>query len=367
MLLQGLKILDFSTMLPGPFATMMLADLGAEVLHVTKPAEDGKQWDKDDYLQRSKKSIAVDLKSPEIIASLKELVKEYDIVVEQFRPGVMTRLGLGYEVLKEVNPRLIYCSITGYGQTGPYRDRAGHDINYVSMSGIQGYSGTKEGGPANLGIQVADLAGGSLHAVIGILSSVIYRNRTGIGQHLDISMTDCTLTLNALFAQDYLVQGKPLQREELLLNGGSFYGYYETMDGRHISVGSLEPKFRKQLCEAIDRPDLLPLAMSFKPADDGKLKEQLQQVILQKTFNEWQTIFTQVDACVEPVLRFEEAVNHPLFVEREMFVDVEKPDGTTQKQMACPIKSDIFKATYTAIGVKSGTHNEEILGIPLNR
>lgn len=366
MLLEGLKVLDFSTMLPGPFATMMLADLGAEVVHVTKPVEEGNRWGTDDYLQRSKKSIAVDLKSPEVIASLKELIKEkeYDIIVEQFRPGVMARLGLDFETIKNMNPSLIYCSITGYGQNGPYRNRAGHDINYVSLSGIQGYSGTKENGPANLGIQVADLAGGSMHAVIGILSAVIYRKNTGRGQHLDISMTDCALTLNALFAQDYLAQGKPLPREELLLNGGSFYGYYETMDGRHISVGSIEPKFRQQLCEAIMRPDLLPLAMSNEQADVVKLKEQLEQIFLQKPLHEWQSIFSQVDACVEPVLTFEETVTHPLFIEREMFVDVAKPDGTTQKQMACPIKSNLFKANYESIGVKAGTHNEEILGSP---
>ena len=359
-------MLDFSTLLPGPFATLMLADLGAEVVHVTRPSE-GKPWIVDDYLQRSKKSIAVDLKSPEVVTSLRELVKEYDIIVEQFRPGVMDRLGLGYESLKEIKEDIIYCSITGYGQTGPYRERGGHDINYLSMTGIQGYSGTKQGGPATLGIQVADLAGGSLHAVIGILSAVIYRNRTGVGQHIDISMTDCALSLNALFAPEYLAQGKPLNREELTLNGGTFYGYYETMDGRHISVGSLEPKFRQQLCQAIGRPDILPLAMSLKPEDAIKLKEQLQQVFLQKSFEEWQAIFAQVDACVEPVLKFEETVTHPLFVVREMFVDVAKPDGTTQKQIACPIKSNVFNPTYTAVGVKAGTHNEEILGHLLNR
>lgn len=293
MLLKGLKVLDFSTLLPGPFATMMLADLGAEVVHVTKPVEDGKEWGPDEYLQRSKKSLAVDLKSPEVVASIRELLKEqeYDIVVEQFRPGVMARLGLDYDSLKAINSGLIYCSITGYGQTGPYSERGGHDINYVALAGLQGYSGTKESGPANIGFQVADLAGGSMHAVIGILSAVIYREKTGIGQHLDISMTDCALTLNALFAHDHLAEGKPLAREELILNGGSFYGYYETLDGRYLSVGSLEPKFRQQLCEAIGSPDLLRLAMSSNPADLAMLKEQLGSTFLQKTLEEWQSIF----------------------------------------------------------------------------
>ncbi|WP_339175990.1 CaiB/BaiF CoA-transferase family protein [Solibacillus sp. FSL R5-0691] len=369
MLLKGLKVLDFSTLLPGPFATMMLADLGAEVVHVTKPVEDGKEWGPDEYLQRSKKSLAVDLKSPEVVASIRELLKEqeYDIVVEQFRPGVMARLGLDYDSLKAINSGLIYCSITGYGQTGPYSERGGHDINYVALAGLQGYSGTKESGPANIGFQVADLAGGSMHAVIGILSAVIYREKTGIGQHLDISMTDCALTLNALFAHDHLAEGKPLAREELILNGGSFYGYYETLDGRYLSVGSLEPKFRQQLCEAIGSPDLLRLAMSSNPADLAMLKEQLGSTFLQKTLEEWQSIFSEVDACVEPVLSFEETVAHPLFKAREMFVEIEKPDGTTQKQIACPIKSNLFKASYGTIGVKAGTHNEDILGSLLKK
>lgn len=369
MLLKGLKVLDFSTLLPGPFATMMLADLGAEVVHVTKPVEDGKEWGPDEYLQRSKKSLAVDLKSPEVVASIKELLKEqeYDIVVEQFRPGVMARLDLDYDSLKAINPGLIYCSITGYGQTGPYSERGGHDINYVALAGLQGYSGTKESGPANIGFQVADLAGGSMHAVIGILSAVIYREKTGIGQHLDISMTDSALTLNALFAHDHLAEGKPLAREELILNGGSFYGYYETLDGRYLSVGSLEPKFRQQLCEAIGSPDLLRLAMSSNPADLAILKEQLESTFLQKTLEEWQSIFSEADACVEPVLSFEETVPHPLFKAREMFVDIAKPDGTIQKQIACPIKSNLFKASYGSIGVKAGTHNDEILGSLLKK
>lgn len=360
MLLEGLRVLDFSTLLPGPFATLMLADLGADVVHVTKDTTEA-AWNVDEYLQRSKKSIAVDLKNPEIITSLKGLINEYDIVVEQFRPGVMERLGLGYEALKEINPSIIYCSITGYGQTGPYRDKGGHDINYVAMSGIQGYSGTKESGPAILGVQVADIAGGSLHSVVGILSAVIYRQRTGEGQHLDISMTDCALTMNALFAPEHLADEKALNREELLLNGGSFYGYYKTQDDRHLSVGSLEPKFRHNLCQAIERLDLLEFAMSANPADDAKFKQALQEVFLQKTLSEWEAIFANVDACVEPVLTFEEAVEHPLFIEREMFIDVPKPDGTTQKQIACPIKSNIFKPEYNNIGVESGANNSEIL------
>ncbi|MFJ7669103.1 CaiB/BaiF CoA transferase family protein [Lysinibacillus sp. NPDC097195] len=363
MLLNGLKVLDFSALLPGPFATMMLADLGAEVVHITKPTTGEGRWIVDDYLQRSKKSIAVNLKDSTVIDHLKALMAEYDIVVEQFRPGVMERLGLGYESLKEVNPSLIYCSISGYGQTGPYKDKGGHDINYVSLAGIHGYSGSQQQGPPNLGIQIADLAGGSLHAVVAILAAVIYRTRTGQGQHLDISMTDCALALNALAAPEFLVQGKPLEREQMMLNGGSFYGHFATQDGRYMSVGSIEPKFRQALCMAINRQDLLPLVMSYKPADELAFKQHLKEIFNTKTYAEWVEIFAKIDACVEPVLSFEETVNHPLFLARNMFVDIPQKDGTMQKQLACPIKSDIFQPVYTAVNEHLNHDSEAIVGI----
>ena len=199
--LKGLKVLDFSTLLPGPFATLYLADLGAEVIHVESPTRPdlirllppyaNGQATAHSYLNRNKQSIALDLKDPHNIASIKQKISEFDIVIEQFRPGVMQRLGLDYQSLAAINPRLIYCSITGYGQTGLYKDKAGHDINYLALSGIAGHSGRQDSGPPPMGIQIADVAGGSLHAVIGILSAVIERQRSGQGQYIDISMTDC--------------------------------------------------------------------------------------------------------------------------------------------------------------------------------
>ncbi|HEY4714061.1 MAG TPA: CaiB/BaiF CoA-transferase family protein, partial [Aquirhabdus sp.] len=193
-LLSGLKILDFSTLLPGPFATLMLADMGADVIHIESPSRmdlvrimppyaDG-QATAHAYLNRNKRSVAMDLKDPSNINKIKQLVAEYDIIVEQFRPNVMARLGLDYETLSKINPRLIYCSITGYGQTGSHKDRAGHDINYISLSGIAGHSGRVNGLPPAMGIQIADVAGGSLHGVIGILAAVIERHTSGLGQHI---------------------------------------------------------------------------------------------------------------------------------------------------------------------------------------
>lgn len=352
-LLSHLKVLDFSTLLPGPFATLLLADLGAEVLHVQKPSIE-EPLTPTEYLNRSKKSIALNLKEKESIDAIKKLVREYDIVLEQFRPGVMERLGLGYEELKKENPSLIYCSLTGYGQTGPYKDRAGHDINYLSIAGVASYSGTKEGGPANQATQIADIAGGSLHSVIAILSAVIYRERTGRGQYIDISMTDCSFTLNALFASEYLVKGKMLESEDLLLNGGSFYGYYQTKDGRYFSVGSLEPQFRSALCKAIGREDLIEISMNNKPEHIAYFKEALSKAFLTKDFKEWQDIFLQYQACAEPVLTFAESCVHPQLVDRGMIVEVPTPSEGLQKQIGCPIKTSVFTLEYKHSGVNPG-------------
>ncbi|MGE7767797.1 CaiB/BaiF CoA transferase family protein [Peribacillus sp. NPDC096540] len=359
-LLTNLKVLDFSTLLPGPFATLMLADLGADVLKVERPAA-GDSWGVNQYLNRSKQSITLDLKQSESIEAVKNLVKEYDIVLEQFRPGVMERLGLGYETLRQINPKLIYCSITGFGQTGPYKDRPGHDINYISIAGLAGYSGTKKDGPAKNGTQIADLAGGSMHAVIGILSAVIYRDRTGEGQSIDISMTDCSFALNAISAPLNLQRGLELEPEKLMLNGGSFYDYYETKDGRYFSVGSLEPPFRKALCEAIRKPELYALSLSTDTESGSRFKTAVQRAFLEKNFDEWKEIFADSEACVEPVLTFTEATNHPQLKERGMIVEVPDGKGSIQKQIACPIKTSVFTPHYKHTGLKPGQSNEEVL------
>lgn len=359
-MLNHLKVLDFSSLLPGPFATLMLADLGADVLHVSRPAN-GATWSADRYLNRSKHSVTADLKDPKTVDRLKEIAKDYDIVVEQFRPGVMDRLGLGYEAIKEVNPSVIYCSITGYGQTGPYRDRPGHDINYVSMAGLAQYSGSRESGPANNSVQIADLAGGSLHSVIAILAAIVYREKTGKGQWIDISMTDCAFTLNAIAAQDYFEQGIEPGPEQSVLNGGSFYGYYKTKDGRYFSVGSLEPKFRSVLCRAIDRDDLIDICMSPNPEASDSFKEELKLIFLERTFDEWMSIFEDIKGCVEPVLTIAESCEHPHFKARDMIIELEDKDGRLVRQMANPIKSSEFESNYRHPGSEPGKDNDKFL------
>lgn len=364
--LSNLKILDFSTLLPGPFGTLVLADLGAQVLRVEAPnrldltrelgEKDGDASYVHRYLNRSKKSIALDLKNPESIAIVKKIISEYDVVVEQFRPGVMTKLGLSYDVLKEINPKLIYCSLTGYGQTGAYKDRAGHDNNYLSLSGIQDYSRRKNQLPVPSGIQIADVAGGSMHLVAGLLAAVIQRLETGVGQYIDISITDAAFTLNAMSAASYLGSKKETGPEEELLNGQQFYDYYETSDARYFSIGGLEPQFRLGLCEALEIPHLTGMAMSQEIAEQQAFKEELKNIIKTKTFDDWQVFFRGLDLCVEPVLTLAEACNHQQIQDRNMVVEV---DGVPQ--VACAINMSESKANYLFKGCDIGANNNILI------
>jgi crotonobetainyl-CoA:carnitine CoA-transferase CaiB-like acyl-CoA transferase len=369
--LSSLKILDFSTLLPGPFASLLLADMGAEVLRIESttrqdllrelPPHDHGTSTSHAYLNRNKRSLALDLKQAQALDVVKRLVMEYDIVLEQFRPGVMERLGIGYEVLKAINPRLIYVAITGYGQTGPYRHRAGHDINYLSLAGVASHSGRKQDGPAPSGVQVADVAGGSLHGVVGLLAAVVARQQTGRGQYVDVSMTDCAFSLNALAGAGYLAGGVEPERESQLLNGGSFYDYYRCRDGRWFSVGSLEPAFMKALCDALGRPELAALGVSVERGDQAALKHQLQIEFERRSFDELQALFARTDACVEPVLSVAEVVDHPQLQAREMVTQVPRGDGSLQAQIACPLKFSGGLPEPRHIGVAVGAHSKEVL------
>ncbi|WP_455918104.1 CaiB/BaiF CoA transferase family protein [Pseudomonas cerasi] len=369
--LASLKVLDFSTLLPGPFASLMLADMGAEVLRIESPTRvdllrvlpphDQGTSASHAYLNRNKRSLALDLKQAEALEIVRELVKDYDIVLEQFRPGVMERLGLGYAALKAINPRLIYVSITGYGQTGPYKDRAGHDINYLALAGIASHTGRQDSGPLPLGVQLADVAGGSLHAVVGLLAAVIARQHSGVGQHLDVSMTDCSFSLNAMAGAGYLACGVEPEWETQVLNGGSFYDYYRTRDGRWMSVGSLEPAFMQQLCAALGRPELAAQGLSPRPEQQKALKLALQVEFEKRSFEQLCELFAGVDACVEPVLSLSEAVEHPQLKARTLISQVPRGDGSTQAQIACPLKFSEGLPEPRHIGAAVGAHTDEVL------
>ena len=345
---------------------MILSDLGAEVLRVESPdlpdfireipPIEGGDSAVHQHLNRSKQSISLNLKKQEAIEIVKALVQDFDIILEQFRPGVMERLGLDYDTLKAVNPKLIYCSLTGYGQTGPYRERPGHDNNYLSIAGIAGYSARKNQSPVPMGVQIADIAGGSLHSVIAILSAVIHREQTGEGQYVDLSMTDASFALNAMFGPGYLSSGVEPQPEETELNGGTFYDYYETKDGRYLSVGSIELPFQQKLCEVLEIP--------YKLAEQKEIhlfKLMIKEKILEKTYAEWLECFQDGTACVEPVLTFSEAAQHPQIQARNMVVNVPKGDGTTQKQIASPIKSTAYEQAYNYVGGERGADTIEVL------
>ena len=374
-ILNGLKILDFSSMVPGPFATMMFADLGADVVHVESskrvdmmrvmpPYDEEKESYIHQHLNRNKKSISLNLKTHEAIEIVKQLISEYDIIIEGFRPGVMKRLGLDYETLKEVNEKIIYCSVTGYGQTGPFAKRPGHDNNYLSIAGVLNHSRHKEQKPVAMGIQISDFAGGAMHVAIAVLAAVYQRVTKGIGQYIDVSMTDAVFTMNALYGAQYFGSDRIPQPEGEILNGGTFYDYYETKDGRFFSVGSIEPPFRKLLCEALGIPELIDSTFNDSAYTQQRFKEAICDSFKSKTFDEWLDIFgDDFNGCVEPVLDFEEACNHPQIVERNLLVDVPKMDGTTQKQIGTAIKFQHIETTYQYVGAKLGAHTEEILSM----
>ncbi len=369
--LNKLKVLDFTTLLPGPYATMGLADMGADVLRIVSGSRPDLAAFAPPFipgmdisfstacLGRGKRCMTLNLKDPRAIEIVRRLLGQYDILVEQFRPGVMERLGLGYAALREINPGLIYCSLTGYGQAGPYRDRVGHDINYLARSGMMAYSGRRDDGPSLTGMQIADVASGSNNAIIGILAAVISRNETGRGQQIDVSMADGVIAFNALAGNAYLVDGNEPGREAFLLNGGSLYDFYETKDGGHISLGALEPQFFAAFCGGIGRPDLA--AGGVSPEDVGEVKGQIREIILKRTRDEWAQVFEGVDACVEPVLTLSEALDDEQVQGRSLVVEFDLPTGGKVRQIAHPIKFSETGQEYRTAGVPAGTHTREVL------
>ncbi|MGD0821248.1 MAG: CaiB/BaiF CoA-transferase family protein [Desulfomonilia bacterium] len=373
-LLSGIKILDFTYLLPGPFATMILSDLGAEVLRVESHTrmdmarlappyvdKDGTISCMHAYLNRNKRSIALDLKFKESIALIKRLIAEkgYDIVIEQFRPGAMGRLGLSYEILSGINPGLIYCSITGYGQTGPMRDRAGHDINYLALSGVMSYSGTKDGGPSLMGIQVADVGSGSNNAAIGLLAAIVHRMKTGKGQYIDVSMTDGVFPYHVVSGLGSLVGAPEPGYETEILNGGSLYGFYETSDGKYLSFGGLEPQFLSAFLNALGLPEYIPRLM--EPDLTEELRRRVSDVIRSQDLSHWESVFKDVDACVEPVLTVLEAASSEHAKARELVVEVPGPDGVPIRQIAYPIRFSNYKPEYLRAGPALGQDTRDVL------
>lgn len=380
--LKGIKILDFTTLLPGPYATQLLADMGAEVVRVESPTRPdllkllppmvGKVSASHASVNRNKKTIAVDLKHESAKEIVHKLVSKFDIVIEQFRPGVMARLGLDYEALVKFQSKLIYCSITGYGQTGPLKDRAGHDINYLALSGLASFSGRKETGPTLSATQVADIAGGSHHAVMAILAAVIERASTGKGQHLDISMSDAALALSTMFGANALVSGKDPACGEEMLNGGLFYDYYQTADGKYISVGSLEPNFAMVLLSTLGLTAYQNKIADQRAETQTEIKAAIAAKVIEKDQAHWNDVFGNLDACVEPVLSINQAAAHPHFIARGMITTAVDETGNEIQQInsALPFKSEGIKQAGRPLGADTsdvlkslGYSDEQVQGL----
>jgi len=335
--LEGIKVLDLSRLLPGPFCSLLLGDMGADVVKVEAPGRgDYTRWLPPLVdgmgaafiaLNRGKRSITLDLGSSAGQEALRRLASRFDVVLEGFRPGVMAELGLDYETLSRDHPELVYCSLTGYGQFGPLRDRAGHDLNYQALTGMLDATRTADGVPALPGVQAADLAGGALAAALAIVGALFARHRTGRGRYLDISMVDGALSLMMMPLAVHLAAGSGGGPGEWLLSGGLVnYGVYPTRDGRALAVGAIEPKFWTRFLEKIERPDLADLALSDGVNRD-RARDALAETIAARTRDEWMALLAGEDVCCDPVLDCDEVVHHPHHLARGMIQEVETGEG----------------------------------------
>lgn len=362
--LEGIKVLDFSNLLPGPFCTMILAELGAEVVKVERP--NGGDITRSTPLRfeatsRSKKSLALDLKDPSVVEQLKELIHQFDIVVEGFRPGVMDRLGLSYKELFKWNEKIVYCSISGFGQTGPMSKVPGHDINYLATAGLLSISGDPSGPPAAWGgVQVADLASG-MYAVIAILAAIKNREKTGIGEYLDVSMTDSVLAWMGPRIGQYFDKNKPTKEKFM---GRGAYGAFETKDGKYVAIGAMENHFYKGLCKAINREDLIEMEMfkswSLRCENARELNEIIQDELWKKTYDDWLILFDKYDVPYSKVNTINDLVKEELFISR----DVIKTFGSADKgeyYIKFPVKFSNSKLNELKPAPKLGEQNAAFL------
>ncbi|CAN5118071.1 CaiB/BaiF CoA-transferase family protein [soil metagenome] len=365
--LQGIRVLDLSRLLPGPFLTMILADMGADVVKVEDP-------NLGDYMRafppakggvggrylavnRGKRSIVLDLKQAAGCEALLAMVEQADVVVESFRPGVMAKLGLSYDVLAAKNPKIVMCSISGYGQTGPYTHRAGHDLDYIALAGVLAMTGPAHGGPAMPGVQIADLAGGALWSATAILGALVGRHRTGRGAHLDISMTEGALALVAPELGNLDCGAQPTRGVETLNGGLACYGVYRTKDARYLAVGALEPKFWLALNAAIGRP---PVAAELiaSPPEQARIRGELAAIFMQHTAAEWHAVLAPHDCCVEICNALDELPSHPLHAAREVFFEI---DGGPGVGPILQVRTPVGKPAKASPPPRHGEHTAEVL------
>jgi alpha-methylacyl-CoA racemase len=373
--LEGVRVLDLSRLLPGGFCSLMLADFGADVVKVEDTGMgDYVRWSPPYYdgadqtargalflaLNRGKRSIRVDLKTDAGKDVLLRLARDADVLLESFRPGVLDRLGVGYERLSAENPRLVYCAITGYGQDGPNRDRSGHDMNYLGLNGLLGLTGESDGPPVQSAGQIADIGGGAQMAVIGIMVALRERERSGAGQFVDCSMFDGSLSWLALVAADAFAAGQAVRRGEGQLAGAlTCYRPYRCADG-YVTLGALEPKFWRAWCHGVGREDLVDHAFD---APGSPAHEAVSEIFASRTREQWRQFATEHDCCLEPVLDLDEALDSELVAAREMVVELEQPGADRPvKLLGAPVKLSRTPADPTrAPGPGLGEHTDEIL------
>jgi alpha-methylacyl-CoA racemase len=373
--LSGLTVLDLSRLLPGGFCSLLLADFGADVIKVEDTGlGDYIRWSPPYYegaeptsrsalflsLNRGKRSVRINLKSDEGTQVLLRLARHADVLLESFRPGVLDRLGVGYERLREDNPGLVYCAISGYGQSGPNRDRSGHDMNYLGLNGLLGLTGERDGPPVQAAGQIADLGGGALMAAVGILIALRERERSGQGQLVDCSMFDGALSWLAMVAAETFATGRAPRRGELGLAGRyNCYRPYECADG-YISLGALEPKFWQAWCEGVGRPELVAHAFD-EPGSESHAA--VTEIFKLRTREQWRVFASEHDCCLEPVLGLEEALESELVAAREMVVGLSQPGVEHPvKLLGVPIKlSRTPGDAARAPGPALGEHTDDVL------
>jgi crotonobetainyl-CoA:carnitine CoA-transferase CaiB-like acyl-CoA transferase len=372
--LEGIRVLDLSRLLPGGFCSLLLADFGAEVLKVEDTGlGDYIRWSPPYYegvedsaksalflaLNRNKRSIRLNLKHERGKEVLLKLVREYDVVLESFRPGVLDRLGVGYERMREENPRIVYCAISGYGQDGPLRERSGHDLNYLGLIGLLGLTGDRDGPPVSASAQIADLGGGALMAAFGIMAALRERDRSGEGQMVDISMADGALSWLAMVAAQYLADGVVPRRGNVPLAGSLIcYRPYACADG-YVTLGALEPKFWQAWCRGVGREDLIEHQFQ---APGSEPHAEVEQIFLSRTRDEWSAFAAENDCCLEPMLDLDEALDSDLVRAREMVVELDQP-GAAQpvRQLGVPVKLSRTPGGVHAPAPGLGENTREVL------
>ncbi len=373
--LDGIKVVDLSRMAPGPFCTMALGDLGADVIRVEEPgggrmarerASEARETELRrraafNALNRNKRSIALNLKHPDAREVLYRLVGDADVFVEGFRPGVVSRLGCDFETLSEINPRLVYCSLSGYGQDGPYSNLVGHDINYISVGGALGVIGAADGPPVIPYNIIADYAGGGLHAAMAILAALMARQHTSRGQYVDIAMSDGVAYILASLLSEYFATGTVPSRGEMGLNGGApYYNVYRCRDGRYISVGCIEPWFWSTLCRTIGREDLIE--GQFETDRAASVRGELEREFATKNRDEWWELLSGVDnIAVAKVSSLDEVATDSQNLHRRMVVDAGEVDGQTVRQVGIGPKLSETPGSIRSLGATVGQHTEEIL------